>query len=300
MPQFLQSGDLLVLNNTKVLPHRLRGQRSTGGKVEVLLLQQEGGECRGYVKPARKIHSDEELFLEDGALILRAGALLDSGEMLFTLRAAQGSLEEALAKVGRAPLPPYIQRQGADSVAADRQRYQTVFAKVPGAVAAPTAGMHFTQELLQTLQDKGVGLAEVTLHVGPGTFAPVRVERVLEHSMHAEHFALEESVAQAVRETRRRGGRVVAVGTTAARTLESCAQADRLVQAASGWTDLFLYPGKSTQVVDALVTNFHLPRSTLLMLVAAMVGREKLLQVYAEAIAQEYRFYSYGDGMLIL
>jgi S-adenosylmethionine:tRNA ribosyltransferase-isomerase len=208
-------------------------------------------------------------------------------------------LEARLLEVGRAPLPPYIRRDGSEDAAADRARYQTVFASVAGAVAAPTAGLHFTPELLAALRDRGVETVEVTLHVGVGTFAPVRATEVEAHTMHAEHYELSAAVAAAVERTRARGGRVVAVGTTSARTLEACATGQRTVTAGRGATDIFLYPGRAPRVVDALVTNFHLPESTLLMLVAAMTGREEILAVYREAVARRYRFYSYGDAMLV-
>lgn len=303
LPDFLDADDLLVLNNTRVLPHRLFGQRHTGGKVEVLILERRGALCRGYVKPARKLRPGDEVALEGGALRLIAGEAEGGGLMHFELAmppGEAGDVEARLLEVGRAPLPPYIHRDGSEDPAADRERYQTVFAKEPGAVAAPTAGLHFTPELLERLTAQGLQRTEVTLHVGPGTFAPVRVEAVEDHRMHAEVYELPESCAAAVAATRQAGGRVVAVGTTATRTLESCVRPGRLVAAGTGSTDIFLYPGKQLQVVDALITNFHLPQSTLIMLVAAMVGREKVLELYREAVGERYRFYSFGDAMLIL
>ena len=304
LPRFLEVGDLLVLNDTAVLPCRLIGRRSTGGSVEALILERRGGDCRGYVKPARKIRPGEHIELEDGRLILVAGAAGPDGMMDFTLRLPLGAVAEdvgsCLEDVGRAPLPPYIRRSGEEDPSPDRRRYQTVFASVPGAVAAPTAGLHFTPELLQTLRAGGIRDAAVTLHVGPGTFAPVRVDELSQHRMHAEWYELSPAVADEVSQARARGGRVVAVGTTAARTLETCGTEGAGVSAGQGTTDVFLHPGRRIRVVDALITNFHLPRSTLLMLVAALVGREEILRVYAEAVERRYRFYSYGDAMLIL
>jgi S-adenosylmethionine:tRNA ribosyltransferase-isomerase len=301
LPELLRPNDLVVVNDTRVQPWRLRGHRRTGGRVEVLLVEQTATGFRGYGKPARKLAVGEPVVLEDGALTLWPRADLGAGMFEFELRAGEGrSVATELDRVGRAPLPPYIARDGSEDVAADRAQYQTVFAAHDGAIAAPTAGLHFTPELLARLRDAGVATAGVTLHVGIGTFAPLRVEQVEQHTMHSERYDLPAATAQAVACTRAAGGRVVAVGTTAARTLETCAQDDRGVRAGHGATDLFLYPGKTLRVVDALITNFHLPKSTLLMLVAAMVGRERVLELYRAAIARGYRFYSFGDAMLVL
>jgi S-adenosylmethionine:tRNA ribosyltransferase-isomerase len=299
LDELLRPGDLLVLNDTRVLPWRLRGQRRTGGKFEVLIVGREGEHYRGFCKPARKLRPDQPVDLESGALTLFPGRELGDGLCEFQLRAAEGDVEAALERVGRAPLPPYIARDGNEDVAADRARYQTVFADRAGAIAAPTAGLHFTPALLERLAARGIENARVTLHVGIGTFAPLRVDVVEQHAMHAETYELPEATATAIVRTRARGGRVVAVGTTSVRTLETCAQPGRLVRAGAGATDIFLYPGRELQVVDALITNFHLPRSTLLMLVAAFAGRERILATYREALAQGYRFYSFGDAMLI-
>lgn len=301
LPRCLVPGDLLVFNDTKVLPHRLLGELPTGGKVDVLVLHRTGERCRGFVKPARKVAAASRVLLENGRLALRPIAALDGGRLEFDLVATDGrDLGAVLEEVGRAPLPPYIKRDGAEDVAADRARYQTVFARKPGAVAAPTAGLHFTAELLDALEAMGVRRTFVTLHVGEGTFAPVRVESVADHVMHEEYYELEETAAAAVADARARGGRIIAVGTTAVRVLESCADGSGGVRPGSGRTRLFLHPGKRFRVVDALFTNFHLPQSTLLMLVAAFVGRERILRLYSEAIAAGYRFYSFGDAMLIL
>ncbi|MCA8955251.1 MAG: tRNA preQ1(34) S-adenosylmethionine ribosyltransferase-isomerase QueA [Planctomycetes bacterium] len=305
LPAWLTPRDLLVVNDTRVLPHRLCGVRHSGGRVEALVVSRQGHRCRGWLKPARKLRPGESVALEDGALSLVPVGTRDADGLVdFELRLPDGGVDEAeltavLDRVGRAPLPPYIARDDDDRMA-DRQRYQTVFATAPGAVAAPTAGMHFTPELLATVRASGTEVVAVTLHVGPGTFAPVRVDRVEDHRMHAERYVLDAEVAAAVQRTRAAGGRVFAVGTTAARTLESCAAPGRTVQPGTGDTDLFLYPGRPLGVLDALLTNFHLPRSTLLMLVAALTGRDRILELYRGAIERGYRFYSYGDAMLIV
>lgn len=306
LPDLLAPGDLLVVNDTRVQPWRLRGRRHSGGRIEVLLVERQGAAARGFVKPARRLQAGERIELEEGAIVLTLGAELGGGQFEFTLQcpataaAPSASLDAALERVGRAPLPPYVSRDGDEDVAADRARYQTVYAARPGAIAAPTAGLHFTPALFERLAARGVERAMVTLHVGIGTFAPVRVEAVDEHRMHHETYELPAATADAVRRTRARGGRVVAVGTTSARVLETCATRERTVSAGAGATDLFLYPGRELKVVDALVTNFHLPRSTLLMLVAAFAGRQAVLDAYRTALARGYRFYSFGDAMLIL
>lgn len=300
LPTFLRAGDLLVLNDTQVRPWRLRGVRSTGGAVECLLLRLEGSRGEGFVKPSKKLRPGDTVRMEQGAIALTLRESLGGGRWKLDLTARAGDVAAALEACGRAPLPPYIARDGAEDAVADRQRYQTVFARVPGAVAAPTAGLHFTPELLATLVSMGVEIAYVTLHVGEGTFAPLRTNVVEEHRMHAEVYELPEATAMAVAAARARGGRVIAVGTTSCRTLETCAREDRTVAAGTGESSLFLYPGRNLRVVDALLTNFHLPQSTLLMLVAAFVGREEILRVYADAIARGYRFFSFGDAMLLV
>ena len=301
LPDELQAGDLLVVNDTRVMPWRLRGRRATGGRVEGLILARQGAVCRGLLKPAAKLRVGVPVVMEGGALTLHPEASLGGGLFRFRLVAAAGAtLDDALERFGRAPLPPYIARDGSEDVGADRERYQTVFAANPGAVAAPTAGLHFTPTLLGALERRGVAVAPVTLHVGPGTFAPVRVETVEDHVMHSEAYVLPPATAAAVATAQATKGRVVAVGTTAARVLESCAREDGSVEAGTGQTELFLYPGRPLRVVDALMTNFHLPRSTLLMLVSAFAGREPILEAYREAVEQEYRFYSFGDSMLLL
>jgi len=306
LPKFLSAGDLVVLNNTRVLPWRLVGQRPTGGRVEVLILAREGELARGYVNPARKLRTGERVSLEGGALEMEIlGEAPGAGVLQFRLTPAAGGsdLARALEEVGRAPLPPYVRRPDdlPDELRrADRLRYQTIFAEEPGAVAAPTAGLHFTPAVFDALAARGVSIATVTLHVGPGTFQPVRVKEVEKHQMHVEHYHLPQDAAQQVNATRAAGGRIVAVGTTATRTLEACAAADGTVTPGTGTTDLFLYPGRRFRVVDTLLTNFHLPESTLLMLVAAFTGRKKILELYGQAIEHRYRFYSYGDAMLLV
>jgi S-adenosylmethionine:tRNA ribosyltransferase-isomerase len=313
LPDRLRPDDLLVLNDTRVRPARLFGHRRSGGAVELLLLDRRAGLWRARINPARKLHPDERVKIDGGgAAVALERPVLDGGEpdtaWTIRLEPPAGEDEDAwLERVGRMPLPPYIARaRGVDAKkpgseaddALDRERYQTVFAREPGAVAAPTAGLHFTPELLRRLGETGVELAWVTLHVGEGTFQPVKVEDVREHEMHAERFELPEATVEAVERCRRRGGRVIAVGTTSVRVLESRFAGGRLVPG-SGETSLFILPGRRFGVVDGLLTNFHLPKSTLLMLVAAFAGRERVLALYREAIEHGYRFYSYGDAMLL-
>jgi S-adenosylmethionine:tRNA ribosyltransferase-isomerase len=305
--EFLRSGDLLVLNDTRVLPARLFARRESGGRVELLLAEPVGeGRWRALVRPAKKPRPGERLAVGEGALGVRLlerlpgedgrpGALW---ELEFEAPGGE-SVEELLEAHGELPLPPYIEREEG-MTADDRERYQTVYARVPGAVAAPTAGLHFTDELLAELRARGVRTAPVTLHVGLGTFLPVSVEDPEEHRMHAERYSLPEATAEAVRACRAEGGRVIAVGTTSVRVLETCAREDGTVHAGTGSTRLFLRPGHGPRVVDGMLTNFHLPRSTLLMLVAAFAGTERVLELYERAVRERLRFYSYGDAMLLL
>ncbi len=311
LPQLLDAGDLLIVNDTRVIAARLLGARASGAAVEVLLAQRLGPtRWRALVKPAARLKPGEELELEGGVFIAHmlergrdeSGSV---GDWRLELRAgmpAGKSLDALLELHGRMPLPHYIERErdGDERAGLDRERYQTVFAQNPGAIAAPTAGLHFTPELLQRLSARGVELGRVTLHVGEGTFKPVEVEDLELHPMHSENYILPSETAALVEKARARGKRVIAVGTTSARTLETCARDDRSVAAGSGSTRLFLKPGVPLRAVDALFTNFHLPRSTLVMLVAAFAGRERTLELYAEALREGYRFYSYGDAMLIL
>jgi S-adenosylmethionine:tRNA ribosyltransferase-isomerase len=297
---YLYPGDVLVVNGTKVIPARLRGRKvGTGGKVEVLLLHElRLGVWEVLLKPAAKVRPGMDLEFGDG--ILR-GRVLERGEReTVCLQFTPAEVYEALLRCGEVPLPPYIKRVGqADEHAFDLARYQTVYACHPGAVAAPTAGLHFTPELLAQLALQGIKRAAVTLHVGWGTFQPIRTTIVEQHRMAQEFYCLTASQAAVIESTRVTGGRVVAVGTTTTRTLETIGQRMGNITASSGWSDLFIYPGYRLQIVNALVTNFHLPRSTPLLLVCALAGRDLMLAAYRTAIAAGYRFYSYGDAMLI-
>lgn len=285
-----------MVNDSRVIPARLRARRAGGGAAEVLLVTREaGGTWRALVRPGARIRPGGRLDLEGGDAV-EIVASLPGGQRRVRLAGAGGD-DAIIARHGAVPLPPYITREPS---AEDRERYQTVYAAAPGSVAAPTAGLHFTPAILTALEGRGAALARLTLHVGPGTFRPVAAADPERHHLDAEAYVLPEPVAAAVAAARRRGGAVWAVGTTVARTLEACATADGGVRAGAGWTSLFIRPGHTFRVVDHLLTNFHLPRSTLLMLVCAFAGREPVLAAYREAIAQRYRFYSYGDAMLIV
>jgi S-adenosylmethionine:tRNA ribosyltransferase-isomerase len=294
LPDLLRPGDLLVLNNTKVIPARLFGRRPGGGQIEILLTARAGDrDWDALVKPGRRARVGTIIALDE---TLTAEVLEKEDTGRHRLRFSE-PIEPHLERLGHMPLPPYIQR--ADE-AEDRDRYQTVWAKTPGAIAAPTAGLHFTQEILDRLTAAGIERAEVTLHVGLGTFKPVTAEKVEDHRMDSERWEVPEATAEAIRRTQTEGGRVVAIGTTVVRTLESAALAGGgEVQAGSGATELFITPGFRFRAVDVLLTNFHLPKSTLLMLVSAFAGKERVMAGYAEAIREEYRFYSYGDAMLV-
>lgn len=290
LPEFLQPGDLLVFNNTKVIPARLFAQKETGGKVEVLVERVlDEQRVLAHVRASKAPKAGSRLLLESGNALMLA-----RHDALFELEFDQPVLP-LLERIGHMPLPPYIDR--ADELS-DRERYQTVYAECAGAVAAPTAGLHFDAAMLAALADMGVETAFVTLHVGAGTFQPVRVEQIEEHQMHHEWLEVDQSVVDAVSACRARGGRVIAVGTTSVRSLETAARSGTL-QAFSGDTDIFIYPGRSFNVVDALVTNFHLPESTLLMLVSAFAGYSATMAAYQQAVAAQYRFFSYGDAMFI-
>ncbi|HEV2846924.1 MAG TPA: tRNA preQ1(34) S-adenosylmethionine ribosyltransferase-isomerase QueA [Thermoanaerobaculia bacterium] len=288
LPRLLRPGDLLVLNDTRVIPARLYGQRANGGRMEVLLIERRGErEWDALVKPGRRAQPGTAIGFDAGL----SAEVIDKREDGRHLLRFSEPVEPHLDRLGHIPLPPYIHRPDTPE---DRERYQTVYARHPGSVAAPTAGLHFNEELLREIESAGIEIARVTLHVGIGTFKPVSAERIEEHRMESEHYEIGEETAAALRRARR----VVAVGTTVVRTLESAAR-DGEVQPGSGSTALFITPGFQFQVVDALLTNFHLPRSTLLMLVSAFAGREKVLAAYEEAIREGYRFYSYGDAMLV-
>lgn len=294
---WLRPGDLLVVNDTRVIPARLFGVKPTGGRVEIFLVEQwgESGHWRCLLRSSKTCKPGQQINLPDH---VTAEVLQRLGDQDWLI-GFNGSddFDAWLERVGQMPIPPYL---GRASEELDRERYQTVYAGVPGAVAAPTAGLHFTPQLLELLQHKGIELAKVTLHVGLGTFQPVRVERVQDHLIHRERYQITDATAVAIAATKSRGGRVIAVGTTACRTLEYGASQDGTVRAGAGEADIFIYPGYRFKVVDALLTNFHLPESTLLMLVAAIAGQEFTLRAYNEAVRRQFRFYSYGDAMLII
>ncbi len=294
---YLEPGDCLVINDTKVIPARLIGERiGTGAAIEVLLLKRlpdEKNRWEVLVKPGKKARPGTRISFGEGKLVGEIVDTVEEGNRIIEF-SYEGIFEEILDELGQMPLPPYITHK-----LADRNRYQTVYAKHEGSAAAPTAGLHFTKELLAAIKDKGVAIARVTLHVGLGTFRPVKVENILEHHMHSEFYMIEKEAAEKINAAKAAGKRVIAVGTTSTRTLEAAAAADGTIQAASGWTDIFIYPGYRFKVIDALITNFHLPESTLVMLVSAFAGREQVLGAYEQAVKERYRFFSFGDAMLI-
>lgn len=293
---FLRPGDCLVLNNTKVIPARLLGEREgTGAHVEVLLLKRKGSDLwETLVKPGKKCRPGTRLSFGNGLLKAEVLEVVEEGNRLIRFE-YEGVFEEVLDRLGEMPLPPYITHK-----LQDKNRYQTVYAKYEGSAAAPTAGLHFTVELLKEIEAKGIRLAYVTLHVGLGTFRPVKEENVLEHHMHSEYFQVSEETARIINGTRSQGGRVICVGTTSCRTVESAADENGLVHSGSGSTEIFIYPGYRFKVLDGLITNFHLPESTLIMLVSALAGRENVMRAYEEAVRERYRFFSFGDAMLII
>ena len=292
---YLNPGDCLVLNNTKVIPARLSGEREgTGAHIEVLLLKRKEADVwETLVKPGKKCRPGTKLVFGGGLLRAEVLETVEEGNRLIKFY-YDGIWEEILDKLGEMPLPPYITHK-----LQDKNRYQTVYAKEEGSAAAPTAGLHFTGELLQEIEKKGVSVVYVTLHVGLGTFRPVKEENVLEHHMHSEFYQISEDAAKRINETKQKGGRVICVGTTSCRTLESAGDENGVVHAGSGDTEIFIYPGYRFKVLDALITNFHLPESTLVMLVSALAGREHVLRAYEEAIQERYRFFSFGDAMFI-
>jgi S-adenosylmethionine:tRNA ribosyltransferase-isomerase len=293
---YFQPGDTLVRNNTKVIPARLFGRKEeTGGKVEVLLLTQvELGEWEALVRPGRKLKLGTRVVFGNGELVGEIKDRTDFGGRVIKFE-YEGTFEAVLDKLGEMPLPPYITKELDKS-----DKYQTVYAKKRGAAAAPTAGLHFTDELLAKIEAKGVNIVDITLHVGLGTFRPVSVDTIEEHHMHSEYYEVSEEAAKIINEAKERGNRVFSVGTTSTRTLETVATEKGRVEAGKGWTDIFIYPGYQFKAVDALITNFHLPQSTLVMLVSAFAGQELTMKAYEQAVEQKYRFYSFGDGMLIL
>ena len=294
LPDLLREGDCLVLNNSRVLPARLIGIRPTGGAVELVLLRDLGGnrwECLS--RPGRKTKPGQRILFGEGELQAVVEGTVSGGNRIVRFE-YEGIFLEVLERLGRMPLPPYIRQE-----LKDPERYQTVYSKELGSAAAPTAGLHFTKELLETGRNKGVLTEFVTLHVGLGTFRPVKEEEIEDHEMHSEYCIIPPETAEAVNRTRKNGGRIIAVGTTSCRTLESFAKEDGTLEASSGWTNIFIYPGYRFKCIDALITNFHLPESTLIMLVSALAGRENILNAYRIAVSEKYRFFSFGDAMMI-
>lgn len=292
--EYLHPGDCLVINNTKVIPARLFGvKEDTQAKIEVLLLKRKENDIwETLVKPGKKAKPGTKLVFGDGLLTAEVVDVVEEGNRLIQFH-YDGIFEEILDQLGQMPLPPYITHQ-----LKDKNRYQTVYAKYDGSAAAPTAGLHFTKELLQKVKDMGVDIAEVTLHVGLGTFRPVKVENVLDHHMHSEFYMVSQEAADKINRAKESGHRVIAVGTTSTRTLEAAADENGRLHETSGWTEIFIYPGYQFKVIDALITNFHLPQSTLVMLVSALAGREHVLHAYEIAVKEKYRFFSFGDAML--
>lgn len=295
LPDFLRPGDCLILNNSRVLPARLLGQRLPGGGAcEVLLLIDRGEkvwEC--LVRPGKKLRPGAKVSFGDGALTAEIVGEVEGGNRLVRFD-YEGIFLEVLERLGKMPLPPYIKEE-----LQDRERYQTVYSKVVGSAAAPTAGLHFTPELLKKIEDMGVGVGYVTLHVGLGTFRPVKEENILDHEMHSEFCTVPPETAELINKTKANGGRVICVGTTSCRTLESWANEDGTIDPKAGWTNIFIYPGYKFKLMDGLVTNFHLPESTLIMLVSAFAGREHVMEAYREAVKERYRFFSFGDAMFL-
>ncbi len=288
---YLNPGDCLVMNDSRVLPARLLGHRPTGGAVEVLLLRDLGeGAWECLVKPGKKMQEGQEVIFGDGELTATVAKVQEDGNRVVQFH-YEGIFLEVLERLGKMPLPPYIKEE-----LQDQERYQTVYSRELGSAAAPTAGLHFTKELLEKIREKGVTEAFVTLHVGLGTFRPVKAEEVTDHHMHSELCMINEQTAKLLNETRARGGRIICVGTTSCRTLESLVNEDGSFSAKSRWTDIFIYPGYQFKAMDGLITNFHLPESTLVMLVSAFAGREHILNAYAEAVRERYRFFSFGDA----
>lgn len=292
--QYLRKGDCLVLNDSRVLPARLIGARPTGGSVEIVLLRDLGDGCWECLsRPGRKTKPGQEIIFGNGELSAMVQSVAEGGNRIVKFQ-YEGVFLEVLERLGKMPLPPYIKEELKDA-----ERYQTVYSRELGSAAAPTAGLHFTKELLQEIEEMGVNICFVTLHVGLGTFRPVKAENIEEHEMHSEFCMVPAETAKTINETRRRGGRVIAVGTTSCRTLESFAKEDGTIEETAAWTNIFIYPGYKFKCVDALITNFHLPESTLIMLVSALAGRENILHAYEVAVKEEYRFFSFGDAMFI-
>lgn len=291
---YLNEGDTLVLNDTKVMPARLFGIKSdTGAKIEMLMLTEHDNGWEVLIKPAKRVQIGTEVSFGDGKIIATCVDILEQGGRIMQLK-YDGILQERLDELGLMPLPPYI-KETLD----DQDRYQTVYAKAVGSAAAPTAGLHFTKELLAAIEEKGVNIAYITLHVGLGTFRPVSVDSIEDHDMHSEYYEMTTETAQLLNRTKASGKRIISVGTTSTRTLETIADENGHFEAQSGWTDIFIYPGYKFKAIDAMVTNFHLPKSTLVMLVSSLATREIILDAYHEAVKEEYRFFSFGDAMFI-
>lgn len=292
---YLQEGDCLVINDTKVIPARLIGSKiGTDAKIEVLLLKRKENDVwETLVKPGKKAKVGTRISFGDGLLVGEVVDIVEEGNRLIHFE-YEGIFEEILDQLGQMPLPPYITHQ-----LEDKNRYQTIYAKHSGSAAAPTAGLHFTPELLKEIEEKGVQIARVTLHVGLGTFRPVKVDNILEHHMHSEFYQIDEEAAEKINRAKESGHRVICVGTTSCRTIESAADKNGKLHATNGWTEIFIYPGYEFKVLDCLITNFHLPESTLVMLVSALAGREQVLSAYEEAVKEKYRFFSFGDAMFI-
>lgn len=293
---YLESGDTLVLNDTRVMPARLFGlKEETGAKVEMLMLTQiEGNDWEVLLKPAKRIKVGNRLTFGEGKIVAECIKELDQGGRIMRLH-YDGILQERLDELGEMPLPPYIKER-----LDDQDRYQTVYAKASGSAAAPTAGLHFTDKLLANIRDKGVNIAFITLHVGLGTFRPVSVDNIDDHEMHSEYYQMDSETADLLNETKERGNRIISVGTTSTRTLETIMQSNDKFVSQSGWTDIFIFPGFTFKAIDGLITNFHLPKSTLVMLVSAFSSRDNILNAYNQAVSSEYRFFSFGDAMLII
>ncbi|AYE35484.1 tRNA preQ1(34) S-adenosylmethionine ribosyltransferase-isomerase QueA [Clostridium septicum] len=293
--EYLNEGDTIVLNNTRVMPARLIGEKEgTGGKIEFLLLKRiEGDKWECLAKPGKKAKIGQKFVFGSGKLNCEVIDIIEEGNRIIEF-SYEGIFEQVLDELGEMPLPPYITER-----LEDRERYQTVYSKEKGSAAAPTAGLHFTEELLNEIKAKGINIAYLTLHVGLGTFRPVKAETIDEHVMHSEYYSLDEKDAEIINDTKIRGNRVISVGTTSTRTLETIANEDGLVRPQSGWTNIFIYPGYKFKVVDNLITNFHLPESTLIMLVSALAGKENVMNAYKEAVEEKYRFFSFGDSMFI-
>ncbi len=293
---YLEPGDCLILNDTRVLPARIYGVKNeTGAVVEFLLLKQiSENKWEALAGPGKKAREGSEFTFHDGLMTCRVEEVKDDGNRILVFE-CKGSFYEALDKIGQMPLPPYIKEK-----LQDQERYQTVYSREKGSAAAPTAGLHFTEELLSRIEQKGIGIGYVTLHVGLGTFRPVNAENIEDHKMHSEHYSLPQKTADLINSTKKAGKRVISVGTTSCRTLESVYKKEGRICASSGWTDIFIYPGFEFQVLDGLITNFHLPESTLLMLVSALAGKDHIMHAYNVAVAEKYRFFSFGDAMLII